>query len=171
MMVGEYRVPRLLGSGGMGVVYAGFHPLLGRPVAIKVISDEAAASELAEARFLQEARAASALHHRNIVDVFAFGRLPDGRAYQVMELLDGETLRPIIARRAPLRLPLIRVIMRGILSALEAAHLIGVIHRDIKPENVFLVGSIDGRDDELEIKVLDFGLAKQLEGVDQLVKS
>src|SRR5213075_796337 len=98
------------------------------------------------------ARAASGLRHRNIVDVFAFGRLPDGRHYQVMELLDGETLRPIIARRAPLMVSLTRVIMRGILAALDAAHRIGVIHRDIKPENIFVIGSIDGPPEEIEIK-------------------
>ena len=170
-MVGEYEVTHLLGSGGMGLVYAGRHPLLGRPVAIKIIGDQDADSGQAAARFLQEARAASALSHRNIVDVFAFGRLSDGRYYQVMELLEGETLRPIGERRPLLPLALIRFIMRGLLSALDATHRIGVIHRDIKPENVFVVGSLVGPPEQLEVKVLDFGLAKPIVNKDQLVKS
>ena len=94
--VGEYQVTGLLGQGGMGVVYSGIHPLLGRKVAIKVLSQHMAARSEATARFLQEARAASTLHHQNIVDVFAFGELADGRYYQVMELLEGESLRSIL---------------------------------------------------------------------------
>ena len=82
--VGEYQVTGLLGQGGMGVVYSGVHPLLGRRVAIKVLNRQVAHAEAA-ARFLQEARAASRLRHQNIVDVFAFGQMPDGHYYQVCE--------------------------------------------------------------------------------------
>ena len=162
--VGEYRVVRPLGAGGMGVVYEGLHPLLGRPVAIKIISQAAGASDELAERFLREARAASGLRHRNIVDVFAFGRLPDGRPYQVMELLEGDTLRGLIDRCAPLPLPLIHAVARGVLSALKAAERRGMVHRDIKPENIFVTGDPAGPADELEIKVLDFGLVKILHG-------
>jgi predicted ATPase/serine/threonine protein kinase len=164
VMVGEYQVTRLIGAGGMGVVYAGVHPLLDRPVAIKVISDEAAQTDEAAERFLLEARAASSLRHRNIVDVFAFGRLTDGRHYQVMELLEGQALRQVIDARAPLPLPLAAAMVRGILAALRAAERRGIVHRDIKPENVFVSGDLDGPPDELEVKVLDFGLAKVVSG-------
>jgi serine/threonine protein kinase len=159
--VGEYRVTGLLGEGGMGKVYAGIHPLIGRKVAIKLISRALSGNDEAAARFLQEARAATALRHRNIVDVFAFGKLPDGRLYQVMELLEGESLRRVLERRGGLPLPLTRAILRAILSALDAAHRGGIIHRDIKPDNVFVTGALDGPPEELEVRILDFGLAKQ----------
>ena len=104
-MVGEYEVTGLLGQGGMGVVYSGVHPLLGRKVAIKVLHRQAALVGEAAARFLQEARAASKLRHQNIVDVFAFGQMADGHYYQVMEFLEGESLRSVLhgARRADAR--------------------------------------------------------------------
>ena len=160
-MVGEYRVTGLIGEGGMGKVYAGIHPLIGRKVAIKVISRALSRSDEGTARFLQEARAATALHHRHIVDVFAFGSLPDGRHYQVMELLEGETLRKVLDRSGALRLSQTRVVTRAILSALDAAHRGGIIHRDIKPDNVMVTGSLDGPPEEIEVRILDFGLAKQ----------
>src|SRR5689334_14584462 len=100
--VGEYRVTGRLGEGGMGVVYAGVHPVLHRQVAIKVLNDEYARSGEASQRFIEEARAASQVRHRNIVDVFSFGRLGDGRYYQVMELLEGESLGRLLARRGVL---------------------------------------------------------------------
>jgi serine/threonine protein kinase len=160
--VGEYRVTRLIGSGGMGMVYAGVHPILQRHVAIKVMVGASAHSEESSLRFLQEARATVALRHRNIVDVFAFGRLPDGRDYLVMELVDGHTVRALVTERGGLPLPLVRVIMRGLLSALDAAERRGIVHRDIKPENVMVTGALDGRLGDIEVKVLDFGLAKYL---------
>ena len=98
-MVGEYEVTGLLGQGGMGVVYSGVHPLLGRKVAIKVLHRQAALVGEAAARFLQEARAASKLRHQNIVDVFAFGQMADGHYYQVMEFLEGESLRSVLHAR------------------------------------------------------------------------
>jgi serine/threonine protein kinase len=144
------------------MVYAGVHPILQRQVAIKVMAGAAAHTEESSLRFLQEARATVALRHRNIVDVFAFGRLPDGRDYLVMELVDGHTVRALVTERGSLPLPLVRVIMRGLLSALDAAERRGIVHRDIKPENVMVTGAIDGRLGDIEVKVLDFGLAKYL---------
>jgi serine/threonine protein kinase len=160
--VGEYRVTRLIGSGGMGMVYAGVHPILQRQVAIKVMAGASAHTEESSLRFLQEARATVSLRHRNIVDVFAFGRLPDGRDYLVMELVEGHTVRALVGERGALPLPLVRVIVRGMLSALDAAERGGIVHRDIKPENVMVTGALDGRLGDIEVKVLDFGLAKYL---------
>jgi serine/threonine-protein kinase len=169
--VGEYQVTGLLGQGGMGVVYSGIHPLLGRKVAIKVLSQQMAARSEATARFLQEARAASTLHHQNIVDVFAFGELADGRYYQVMELLEGESLRSILSKRGPLTRRQARVIISGVLSGLGAAHRRGVVHRDIKPDNVFICGPLDGPLAVGDIKILDFGLAKRESGSDLSIKT
>src|SRR4030095_6996186 len=106
-----YQVTGLLGQGGMGVVYSGIHPLLGRKVAIKVLSQQMAQRNEATARFPQEARAASTLHHQNIVDVFALGELPDGRYYQVMEFLEGEGLRSILNKRGALTLQQARIVI------------------------------------------------------------
>ena len=170
-MVGEYRVTGVLGEGGMGVVYEGLHPMLGRRVAIKLIRDDIVQSKDMAARFLQEARVAGGLRHRNIVDVFSCGRLPDGRYYQVMELLDGENLRSVLNRQAPLALPLVNVVIRGILSALSAAGKRGIVHRDLKPDNIFLSGDLAGPPHELEVKVLDFGLAKLTLVTGSLVRS
>jgi serine/threonine-protein kinase len=169
--VGEYQVTGLLGQGGMGVVYSGIHPLLGRKVAIKVLSQQMARRSEATARFLQEARAASTLHHQNIVDVFAFGELADGRYYQVMELLEGESLRSILNRRGPLNRLQARTIITGVLSGLGAAHRRGVVHRDIKPDNVFICGPLDGSLAAADIKILDFGLAKRESGADISIKT
>ena len=110
-------------------------------------------------RFIAEARAVNQIRHRNIIDIFSFGQLDDGRQYYVMELLDGEPLDALIERDG--RLPLAEAIpiLRGIARALDAAHAKGIAHRDLKPENVFL-----GRDPTARVfpKLLDFGIAKLL---------
>jgi serine/threonine-protein kinase len=160
--VGEYQVTGLLGQGGMGVVYSGVHPLLGRKVAIKVLNRQVANPEAA-ARFLQEARAASRLRHQNIVDVFAFGQMPDGHYYQVMELLEGESLRALVHRDGPLTLAQARTIIVGVLSGLGAAHRRGIVHRDVKPDNIFLCAPLATLAAS-DVKILDFGLAKHDSG-------
>ena len=167
--VGEYQVTGLLGQGGMGVVYSGVHPLLGRRVAIKVLNRQVAHAEAA-ARFLQEARAASRLRHQNIVDVFAFGQMPDGHYYQVMEYLEGESLRAILDRDGPLTLVQARAVIVGVLGGLAAAHRAGIVHRDIKPDNIFLCVPI-GRLAASDVKILDFGLAKNDSGAHASVKT
>src|SRR5512146_1329452 len=91
--VGEYVVERFLGGGAMGEVYAGKHPVIGKRVAIKILRHELAASAEAAERFIREARAVNQIEHENVVDVFAFGRLDDGRLYLVMDLVDGRSLR------------------------------------------------------------------------------
>jgi serine/threonine-protein kinase len=167
--VGEYQVSGLLGQGGMGVVYSGVHPLLGRKVAIKVLNRQVANPDSA-ARFLQEARAASRLRHQNIVDVFAFGQMPDGHYYQVMELLEGESLRALLHRDGPLTLAQARAVIVGVLSGLGAAHRSGIVHRDVKPDNIFLCAPIATLGAS-GVKILDFGLAKNESGAETSIKT
>jgi serine/threonine-protein kinase len=167
--VGEYQVTGLLGQGGMGVVYSGVHPLLGRKVAIKVLNHQLANAEAA-ARFLQEARAASRLRHQNIVDVFAFGQMSDGHYYQVMELLEGESLRALLHRDGPLTLAQARAVIVGVLGGLGAAHRAGIVHRDVKPDNIFLCAPIASLPAS-GVKILDFGLAKNDSAADASVKT
>lgn len=153
-MISHFRVLRLIGSGGMSEVYLAEDGRLRRKVAIKLLPPEVAPDEEQVLRFQQEARAASALNHPNIVTLYDIGEESD-RRYIATEFIDGETLREKIEKGAmPLRDVLDIAI--GIASALKAAHQVGVIHRDIKPENVMI------RPDGL-VKVLDFGLAKLTE--------
>ena len=158
MSVGEYVVESVIGSGGMGIVYRGSHPLIGKPVAIKILRPELAADAGHMRRMLSEARAMSAIAHRSIVDVFAFGELPDGRQYMVMEFLQGEPLNQIIRAQAPMQSWTLLPLLDGILEALAASHAAGVIHRDLKPSNLYLVKQTDGT---RFVKLLDFGLAKR----------
>ena len=156
--VGEYRVSCKLGAGGMGDVYGAVHPLIDKRVAIKVLRYKLCKSPLMVQRFVAEARAVNRIGHPNIVDVFAFGTLPDGRHYSVMEWLRGETLSAFLARgRPPLAETL--TILDDVCRALEAAHAEGIIHRDLKPDNVFLV---EVRGERARVKLLDFGIAKLL---------
>jgi eukaryotic-like serine/threonine-protein kinase len=155
--IGEYEIVKRVGVGGMGEVYEGRHPLIGKRVAVKVLlpslSNEA---ELVE-RFLSEARAVNEIRHRGIVDIFSFGQLPEGSRYFVMEFLEGEAFDKIIKRRSPLPLGEALGWADEMLDALEAAHSAGIIHRDIKPSNLFLVNTGRGRP---YVKLLDFGIAK-----------
>ena len=155
--IGEYVVRRRIGSGGMGVVYEGEHPVIGRKVAIKIIRPDS--SEGVRARDLVgEARAVSAIRHRGIIDIFGFGTLPGVGQYLVMEYLNGRPLDEVILDRAPMPpTEAVRLIIE-VLGALSAAHAVGVIHRDLKPGNIFLVLESNGSE---YVKVLDFGLAKQ----------
>jgi serine/threonine protein kinase len=156
MKLGEYQLEQKLGQGGMGVVYAAVHPLIGKRAAIKILKKELCADPGQLERFVDEARVVNQIGHPNIVDVFAFGEMPDGRRYFVMELLEGETLRARLAKKR-LSLDEVRSIIKPLARALQAAHDKGVIHRDLKPDNVFLV---DVRDGEPTAKLLDFGIAK-----------
>jgi eukaryotic-like serine/threonine-protein kinase len=155
-MVGEYRVDGLLGEGAMGVVYAATQPLIEKRAAIKVIHRAINAHPDAAARFIDEARAVNRISHPNIVDIFSFGALPDGRPYLVMELLDGENLRDQLLDGRLDRDQRVDV-LEQVCRALNATHAKGIIHRDLKPENVFLTL----RDGEPSVvKLLDFGIAK-----------
>jgi serine/threonine-protein kinase len=153
--VGGYVVESELGRGGMGVVYAATHPMIGKRAAIKVLKSSLSSNPATVERFIQEARSVNQIGHPNIVDIFAFGRLTDGRNYLVMDLLEGESLRKRVKRSAVPPAEAIPL-LDEIASALIAAHDKGFIHRDLKPDNVFLVANPN----RFEVKLLDFGLAK-----------
>jgi serine/threonine protein kinase/Tol biopolymer transport system component len=148
---GPYRVMTRLGAGGMGEVYRARDTRIGRDVALKVLPDDYAVDPDRVRRFEQEARAAGALNHPNILTLHDVGH-HDGTPYLVAELLEGETLRDRIGR-GPLPWRKAAETAAAIAEGLAAAHAKGIVHRDLKPENVFLTR--DGR-----VKVLDFGLAK-----------
>ena len=158
MMLGQYRVTGTIGRGGMGIVYAAEHSLLGRPAAIKVLQSELSQKQEVVARFFNEARAATAIRHPGIIEVYDFGWTPEGSAYLVMEYLEGETLARRAAR-VPFRWPAVLAIARQIAGALAAAHAKGIVHRDLKPENVYVVPDPEVSGGE-RIKLLDFGIAK-----------
>jgi serine/threonine protein kinase len=157
--VGGYVVEAVLGQGGMGVVYAATHPLIGKRAAVKVLRPELSTDVRAVERFITEARSVNQIGHPNIVDIFAFGTLPDGRNYYVMDLLVGESLRTRLKRTGALHVSEAAHVVDEIASALIAAHGTGIIHRDLKPDNVFMM-SVAGR--WPEVKLLDWGLAKLL---------
>jgi serine/threonine protein kinase len=155
-MVGEYRITGILGRGGMGTVYSGIHPVIEKKVAIKVLTEYSGRSDAID-RFIQEARAANRIGHPNIVDIFSFGQLPDGRHYFVMEFVPGNPLTQFLREKAPLVFDEALPILRGIAEGLDAAHDKGIVHRDLKPDNVFV---IERPGQALAVKILDFGIAK-----------
>jgi predicted ATPase len=144
--LGPYQIETALGAGGMGQVYRGRDTRLSRPVAVKVLSAGSVD------RFIQEARAASALNHPNIVTIYDVGDA-GGVSYIVMELIEGQTLRQAMAG-GPLPIPKLLTIAVQIADALAAAHAKGIMHRDLKPANIMI--NAEGR-----AKILDFGLAKR----------
>jgi serine/threonine-protein kinase len=161
---GEYVIEDVLGRGGFGTVYRATHPLIGKRVAIKVLSRKYSADEEMVSRFVAEARAVNQIRHRHIIDIFSFGQLTDGRHYYVMEHLEGQPLDQYLAERGALALDEALPILRAVARALDAAHAKGVAHRDLKPENIFLAREEDG----LFPKLLDFGIAKLTSNDEQL---
>ena len=148
---GKYEIIAELGRGGMGVVYKARDPLIGRLVALKTLSPDVASEPDLLKRFYREAQSAGNLHHPNVVTIYDLGEA-DGVPYIAMELVEGESLRDIIARRAPLPLALKVGIIRQFCQGLGHAHQHGVIHRDVKPGNILVMS--DGT-----AKVVDFGIA------------
>jgi predicted Ser/Thr protein kinase len=159
MKLGDYQVVSWLGMGGMGIVYEGLQPMIGKRVAIKVIRPEFAATEVQQ--LIDEARTVNAIGHRGVVDIFGSGKLPDGRQYLVMEYLNGRPLDAVVNEQAPMPAHEVVAILEEIVEVLSEVHAAGVVHRDLKPGNIFLVQS--GRaTGGTYLKILDFGIAKQL---------
>ena len=156
----NYLVVRKVGAGGMGSVYLAQHPIIGRRVAIKVLHPELSLNRTVVTRFFNEARAANAIRHPNIIEVIDVGFLPGSeRPYLVMEFLEGETLGQRLTRARFLEAPVAVEIACQTAGALAAAHARGVIHRDLKPDNLFLMPPpSEGRPET--VKVVDFGIAK-----------
>ncbi len=156
MLDGRYRIDGVIGGGGMARVYRAEHLGISRPVAIKVLHAGLSRSREAVERFRLEATASGRLVHPNIVTVTDFGVLSDGRAFLVMEALEGETLADRLEREGDVPWRAAVILLAELLRGLRHAHDHGVIHRDIKPENIFLVQGDGGP----LVKILDFGVAK-----------
>jgi serine/threonine-protein kinase len=156
---GNFQVVRLLGEGGFGEVYEAENPFLQRRAAIKVLHTGMVQEPELVRRFLNEARAASAIRHPNIIEVFDAGVTPEGEPYILMEFLEGDSLQKILLERGRIPLRTVQEIARQAGSALSAAHAAGIVHRDLKPENVFLIPD-EAMPMGFRVKVLDFGIAK-----------
>ena len=162
-----YTLERVIGQGGVGVVYEASHRRLSRRFAVKVLQPAAAAETEGLERFRREAEVTSKLGHPNIIEIVDFNITPHGDSYLVMELLRGESLQTRLDRVGALALEQVASILKQIASALQAAHDQGIIHRDLKPENIFLC-QLPDRDDH--VKVLDFGMSKMV-GLPRLTRT
>ena len=155
----RYEVVRRIGVGGMSTVYLARHREMDRLCALKVLHPRLSRDAEARDRFSREARNASRIQHPNVATVFDFGSTPDGQVYLVMEYVEGRTLGALLAERQTLPARRVAGIVQQISAGLSAAHALGIVHRDLKPDNVM----VSGTDPEL-IKLVDFGIAKALEG-------
>ena len=135
--LGQYRLRRRIGCGGMGEVYLAEHQLLKRPCALKLIRSEAVADPNALERFEREVQITATLSHPNTVEIFDYGRTEDGTYYYVMEYLPGLSLAELVERHGPLPPARAVYLLRQVCLALREAHAAGLIHRDIKPSNIF----------------------------------
>ncbi|WP_428267197.1 serine/threonine protein kinase [Haliangium sp.] len=152
---GRYRIVKKLGEGGMGEVYAAEHVHIEKRVAVKLLRHEVLTNPEAVTRFRQEARSASSIGHENIIAIEDFGKLPDGRIYLCMELLEGQPLNDLL--RESLAPDRVLGIVIQTCHGLAAAHAKGIVHRDMKPENIFVTIASNGAEIP---KLLDFGIAK-----------
>jgi serine/threonine-protein kinase len=163
VLAGKYRIERVLGAGGMGVVVAATHLQLDEPVAIKFLQPEALKDGGVVARFLREGRAAAKIRSEHVARVHDVGTLESGAPYLVMEYLDGSDLAAMVRERGPLPVELAVELVLQACEALADAHSIGIIHRDIKPANLFVTTRRDGSP---AVKVIDFGISKVTTGQD-----
>jgi serine/threonine protein kinase/TPR repeat protein len=147
--------PRVLGRGAMGITYKAFDTNLRAPVALKVITPTLLADPVARDRFLREARTAAALRHRNVATILFLGEA-GGEVFYAMEFVEGRSVQEEIKASGTISAPRALAICSGVARALAAAHRAGLIHRDIKPANIM----VTDRDNEPEVKLIDFGLAK-----------
>ena len=155
--LGQYQLQKLVGRGAMGEVYLAKHALLRRPAAVKLLRDASAAS--ARERFRQEVQTASGLSHPNTIEIYDYGRTPDGIFYFAMEYVEGATLEDIITATGPMPPGRVIHLLRQAAGSLREAHQRGLVHRDLKPSNLMLCergGVFD------TVKVLDFGLVRDL---------
>jgi serine/threonine-protein kinase len=157
VLAGKYRIERLLGVGGMGVVVAARHEQLDQLVAIKFIRDDALDNDEAVERFLREARSAARLKSEHVARVLDVGRLDSGAPYMVMEFLEGNDLAHTLTHDGPMAVDLAASLMTQVCEAVAEAHAAGIVHRDLKPENLFLTRTVGGSP---KMKVLDFGVSK-----------
>ena len=159
-MLGQYRLEREIGEGGMGKVFLARHALLKRPTAVKMLKPHMATDEIV-ARFEREVQLASQLLHPNTVEVYDYGRTREGVFYYVMEYLEGETLDQLVSQHGAMPFARALHVLLQICAALRAAHARALVHRDVKPHNIMLCR----RGDELDVvKILDFGLVKDTQG-------
>ncbi|MBA3454556.1 MAG: protein kinase [Deltaproteobacteria bacterium] len=156
----KFKILRLIGRGGMGEVFEAEHVGLGKRVAIKLMLEKYSGDGEAIARFTREAHAASRIGNPHIIDVSDIGTAPDGRAFVVMELLQGSPLGKVIEDGGPMPPQRALHVMRQVLRAVGAAHAKGIVHRDLKPDNIFL---IDGGEQQDFVKLLDFGISKMMD--------
>ncbi|MGO8994708.1 MAG: protein kinase domain-containing protein [Polyangiaceae bacterium] len=152
----RYRLERLLGEGGMGVVYAATHTKTRKIVALKILRPSLAEDKATKQRFLREARASCAVHHPNVVEIHDVLELADGTAMMVMDMLEGESLASKLDREKKIAVKELTLLLLPVISAVGTAHEVGIVHRDLKPENIFL----DKRRGTIDVRVLDFGIAK-----------
>jgi serine/threonine protein kinase len=160
--VSHYHITKQLGAGGMGIVYEAVDLKLDRPVALKFLPPELTRDSEAKARFVQEAKAASALDHPNVCTIYEINETDEGQMFIAMACYEGETLKERIAQ-GPVPVPDALDIIQQMGGGLAKAHEQGIVHRDIKPANIFLTS--DGL-----VKILDFGLAK-LSGQTRMTKT
>jgi len=159
VLLGKYRLTRMIGRGGMGTVYEAEHTVITRRVAVKILHSRPMDGRDAVERFLREAQSASAIGHPNIVEIHDVGCTEDGTNFIIMELLAGESLSSFVRREGEVPPGRAVAISLQILSGLRAAHDKGIVHRDLKPDNIHLVRTRHGDD---AVKILDFGISKAI---------
>lgn len=162
-MIDRYRITGEIGTGGMGSVYAAIDMELNRTVAVKILHMDSVDAAEQKSRFRREVKALSSFSHPNVVGVFAVGMWRDAFPYLVMELLEGESLATLLARRTTLSEVEALSILQDVAHALAAVHALGIIHRDLKPQNIFLAKQAD----KTVVKVLDFGLCRSVTAADE----
>src|SRR5262249_44030871 len=158
-----YRILKVLGAGGMGMVLLAEDPVLKRPVAIKVMRPEIAREKIARQRFLREAQATAAIDHHHIVHINQVGE-ENGRPFIVMPLLKGEPLDARLKREKRLSVADAVLIGKQVAEGLAEAHKSGLVHRDIKPANIWLSGEVGAPATAVTVKIVDFGLARGVAG-------